>query len=123
MLYIEFHENMSQNYEQDFRNEHYSNDKLTHGSTRNNTVAEVSHIKFTRISQTKTAIMNNHSTLKQNQTKLRTDRISPRSFIDISITTGPAVWSPLMARTHNENNATDFEFFSRNVPTNTTSAY
>jgi len=44
MLYIEFHENMSQNYKQDFRSEYYFNDKLIHGSTRNNTVAEGSHI-------------------------------------------------------------------------------
>lgn len=42
----------------DFRNEHYFNDKLTHSSSRNNTVAEGSHIKFTRICQTKTALMN-----------------------------------------------------------------
>jgi hypothetical protein len=58
MLYIEFQENMLQNYKQDFRNEHYFNDKLTHGSTRNNTVAEVSQVKFTRICQTKTALIN-----------------------------------------------------------------
>jgi hypothetical protein len=53
MLYIEFHENMSQTYKQDVRNENYFNDKWTCGSIRNNTVREVSHIRFTRISQTK----------------------------------------------------------------------
>jgi len=111
MLYIKFQENMSQNYKQDFRNEHYFNDRLTHGSTRNNTVAEVSYIKFTRICQTKTALMNNHSTLKQNRTKMSTDRIPPSSFIQISITIGQAVRSPLTANTYNKNKATDFEFF------------
>lgn len=112
MLYIEFQENMSQNYKQDFRNEHYFNDKLTHCSTRNNTVAEVSQIKFTRICQTKTALMNNHSTLKQNRTKMSRNRIPPSPFIQISITIDQAVRSPLTANTYNNKKATDFEFFS-----------
>jgi hypothetical protein len=111
MLYIKFQENMSQNYKQDFRNEYYFNDKLPHGSTRNNAVAEVSHIKFTRICQTKTALINNHSTLKQNRTEMSMDRIPPSFFIQISITTDQAVRSPLTANTYNKNKATDYEFF------------